>query len=228
MPSSSESTSWEIVHDAAVGRPAAQDAFVRRYEPLVRRYFAGRWRLDRDHERVANAAQDVLLRCLSPGGPLTRLDPTRPSGFRAFLYGIVLNAAREHERAERRHRGTPLDEERTAAEVPADGPTASVLFDRYWAEGLVRRAWELVADRLRSKRDGELRLAVLRLRYVEDLAPEVIRSQLSLPSVRDVHRLAATGRYQFRLALLGTVAAEYPELDPAQVEAKCLQLLDLL
>lgn len=228
MTASRDSTSWSVVFGTARGVPEAQVRFHERYEALIRAYLAARWRLDRAHERVANATQEVFLRCLAPGGALQRVDPARPAGFRAYLLGVVTNVAQEVERQDRRHHAVRLDATDSGVDVADPVQSASIAFDRAWAELLLCEAWGVVAERLLRKPSGPQRLQVLRMRYLEDLPPEEIRQQLGLADLRDVYRIAATGRYQFRIALQQTVASYYPELDPAAVEAKCRQLVELI
>ena len=41
-----------------------------------------------------DVVQEVFLACFKEDGPLSRADPERPGGFRAYLYGVVRNVAR--------------------------------------------------------------------------------------------------------------------------------------
>jgi DNA-directed RNA polymerase specialized sigma24 family protein len=123
-----DSTSWSLVLGAAAAIPKDQEEFGRRYGPLVRSYFAARWRLSTQHERIADASQEVFLRLFSPCGPLTRVDQQRPSGFRPFLRGVLQNVAAELERRARRDRTAPLDHETIPIDHSEQSPADA--FDR--------------------------------------------------------------------------------------------------
>ena len=228
MPAPHDSTTWSIVLGTAQGQADAQARFHARYESLIRAYLAARWRVDLQHERVANATQEVMLRCLAPDGALSRVDRSRPSGFRAYLLGVTTNVAREVERQDRRHQGERLDGSGASIDPTDAACSAATSIDRAQAAEILREAWGIVAEWLLRKRSGQLRLDVLRLRYLEDLSSSEIRERLGLPYLRDVHRILATGRYQFRRALLHAVARRFPELTPPEVVARCEHIVAAL
>ena len=95
----SESTCWTVIRDAAGGDREARGLFAERYEGIVRAYFKARWRGTRHLRDLDDAVQDVFTECFRSGGVLDRLDPSRPGGFRAFLYGVIRIVALHFEAA---------------------------------------------------------------------------------------------------------------------------------
>lgn len=220
-----DSTSWSVVFGAAAAIPEDQEEFERRYGSLVRSYFAARWRLSIQDERIADASQEVFVRIFSPNGPLTRVDKQRPNGFRPFLRGVLRNVAGELERRSRRNRTSPLDQDL----VPNnDEPTPSGAFDRAWAEMITDAAWQSMRQRAKGDRWAQWRLQVLGHRYVDDMSCEQIADEISELSVDQVYRLLAAGRNQFRRALVTVLAAHHPDLLPRQLEQKCQEVLEAL
>ncbi len=218
-----DSTNWSLVMGAANAVPSDRDRFAQRYEPVIRAFLAARWRLSGHHERIDDATQEVFLRCFQDQGALHRVDRQHASRFRAYLRGVVNNVASEMER--RRRRGPR--ECSAIDDIEKDQATLSRAFDRAWAEMVTAEAWELVARRLLDKRTGEQRLHVLQLRYIDGLAPREIGSRLGLDPA-DVYRIIATGRYQFRIALLTIMSGYYPDAEPRVLEDKCRELVELL
>ncbi len=224
MPTS-DTTHWSDIADVLRGDAGARERFCARYEPLIRAWLVARWRCSSADDRVANTTQEVLLRCLRSDGALAGVERDARR-FRAYLWGVVTHVAQESKRQVARDRAEPFRPSEVA--LPAPGDSAATLFDRAFAQTLIGEAWSAVEARLMRKPSGAERLAVLQLRYREDLPAEEVRARLGLASVRDVHRIAALGRYHFRHALLATVARHYPALTPHQVEVKCKQIVALL
>lgn len=221
-----DSTSWSVVLGAAAAVPEDQEEFGRRYGPLVRSYFAARWRLSTQDERIADASQEVFLRIFSPGGPLTRVDKERPSGFRPFLRGVLHNVAAELERRHRRDRTSPLDSNVLPIDHSEQSPSGA--FDRVWAEMITDAAWELMRQKAKGDRWAQWRLQVLGHRYVDDMSCEQIAAEIGELAVDQVYRLLAAGRSQFRRALMTVLAAHHPELLPEELEQKCREVLEAL
>lgn len=220
-----DSTSWSLVLGAAAAVPRDREEFGRRYGPLVRSWFAARWRVAAEHERVADASQEVFLRMFSPDGPLTRVERDRDGGFRAYLRGVLRNVATELERHERRRQTSSLD---SSIEPPsAADPTPSDAFDRVWAEMVTDAAWDLMRRKAGGDRWAHWRLEVLALRYGDDRSCQDIATQLGLETAQ-VYRLLAAGREQFRRALMTVLSAHHPDLLPDDLERKCREVLDAL
>ena len=213
-----------MIQGAAASIPTEQQRFVACYEPVVRAYLATRWRLPLQHERISDATQEVFLRCLQRDGVLSRVDPTRPSGFRSFLRGIVSNVAAELERDLGRQATSGV--EGTDLEAQTTSPSAA--FDRAWAEMIVAEAWVMVEEQLRRKKDSVVRLRVLSLRYKEGVTPRQIVTELELPDIAEVRKVLATVRYQFRVALLSATARHHPNIPTELLEQKCQELIDAI
>lgn len=170
------------------------------------------------HERVADSAQEVFLKCLEPHGVLERANRDR-GRFRAYLYGVVRNVAR---RALRERRNG-------VAEMPSevlDEQTASPaeVFDREWAAAIGREALELLVERSRGNPRRALQIHVLWMRNVDELPARDIGSRLGIPDVKDVYQLIQTGRRQFERALLEVVGRYYPDTSPAGLEERCREI----
>ena len=222
-----ESTQWTMIRGAVEGRRDDRDAFARRYEPAVRAYLAARWRGSPRLGEVDDAVQDVFAECFRVGGALDRLDPCRPGGFRAFLYGVArVVALRVEAGPARRKEGCPPDE-LDLRDVPGDDTTASLAFDRAWARALLREAAEVQAENARRAGEAAVRrVELLRLRFHDGLPiREIARRWGCDPDA--VHREYARARVEFKEALAEVVAAVQPGT-PAEVERACAELLGLL
>ena len=105
-----DATRWTIGERAAAGRGPEREDFAILYEPAVRAYFAARWKGSAYARLVDDAVQDLFLDLFRDGGALQRVDPDRPGGFRAFLYGVARDGAAVGEgrrRLRRTVRATP-------------------------------------------------------------------------------------------------------------------------
>ena len=91
-------------------------------------------------DEVDDAVQDAFVECLRGDGALAKADPDKPGRFRTFLYAVVRNVALRHEeRAAKEHArregdGVPADD------LSADDPRLSQVFDRAWADAILKRA----------------------------------------------------------------------------------------
>jgi RNA polymerase sigma-70 factor (ECF subfamily) len=220
----SDSTCWTVIQAAAAGQPGPREEFARHYEPVVRAYLTARW--PGRHEEVDDAVQDVFLECFRDGGALARVDPDRPGGFRAFLYGIARNVARrlETERARRLQR----EQVGSLEEEPAqDEPGLSALFDRAWAANILRQAAVCQAERARaSGESAQRRVELLRLRFHDGLPIRDIARRWQVDAAR-VHHEYARAREEFRAALLEVLAFHHPG-SRVRLEEECVRLLESL
>jgi len=215
-------TCWTMVRGVAAGDAAARDGFSRLYLPLVRSFFAARWRAGPLRNDLDDAVQEVFVECFRQGGALGRVEADRPGGFRAFLHGVVHNVARRFEgRAAARGRVVAVDSE------PADAQTPSRLFEREWALSVMRGAGERQAQRARERGESALRrVELLRLRFQEGLPIREIASRWDEDPAR-LHHEYATARQEFREALHEEVAFHLPGL-PGEVARESERLLSLL
>jgi RNA polymerase sigma-70 factor (ECF subfamily) len=225
--SSPELTCWTVIRDAAPGDPRARDDFARRYEPVVRAYLAARWRSSEHIRAPDDAVQEVFVECFQGGGALDRVDPDRPGGFRAFLYGVVRIVALRAESARGRGKEQVPPDGFDPREFPAGDTRLSRAFDRAWARALMAEAAARHAED--AKRAGAAavgRVELLRLRFHDGLpVREIARRRGGDPDA--VHREYVRARQEFRAALIAVVAFHCPGT-PAEVERACADLLDLL
>jgi RNA polymerase sigma-70 factor (ECF subfamily) len=225
--SSSDPTCWTVIRGASQGDAGARDEFAHRYEPVVRAYLAARWRSSNHIRALDDAVQEVFVECFQKGGALDRLEPDRPGGFRAFLYGVVRIVALRAEATQRRGKEQLPPEGYDPRQVPADDTRLSRAFDRAWARSLMAEAAERHAeDAARAGEAARRRVELLRLRFHDGLPVRAIARRRGCdPDV--VHRDYARARQEFRAALAAVVAFHHPGT-PAEVERTCAELLALL
>lgn len=215
-------TCWSLIQRAATGDAGARSTFGRNYLPLVRAFLAARWRGGPLANDVDDAVQDVFLECFRAGGPLGRAD--RGTGdFRGFLYGVVRNVALRLEGRGRERAVRTGDVELEELVDPALG--VSRLFDRSWAQSLMKEAAELMAQRATD--DGaRLRVELLRLRFGADLPVRDIAARWGTDPDA-VHRAYARARDEFRLCLRQVVAFHSVRSE-AELDDECRRLLAML
>jgi len=206
MPDSSSVTHWTVILGTAAGDRAQGEKFARRYRPAVVAYLGARWRRSGLQQEVDDATQEVFVDLLRQNGALQRVDPNRPGGFRAFLFGVVRNVALRHEqRVAKRKPGIP-----TGFEAPATDEELSTIFDRAWASALMTQAAELQAMRARVKSDAaRRRVELLHLRFEHGLKTRDIAERWKV-TAKHVQKQYDKARDEFRQALLDVVATHYP------------------
>lgn len=223
--SRTDSTCWTVLRHAADGDGAARDEFAARYAPLVRSYFAARWRASALVQDLDDAVQEVFVECLRHGGILERADPNRPGGFRAYFYGLVRNVARRIEQEKsRRHEQAAGS---SAVECASDEDTLSHVFDRAWAKSIMREAAARQAER--AEREGDAarrRVELLRLRFQEGMPIRDIACLWSTDAA-ELHHEYARARKEFKAALLDVMTFYHPD-SPTAAERECAELLGLL
>lgn len=221
-------THWSLVLGAACGDPQRRESFAETYAPVIRSYFAARWRLPADHERVADAVQEVFLQCFKEGGALQRVDPERSGGFRAYLYGVAskVSLMQERSRARRRrseHGESAVDLDRVAR---ADA-TLSQVFDRAWAAMIAREARRRLAQRATDDVRMAERFRCLELQYAQELPPREIAVRLGLPAQRVYERLREA-RLAYRAALFEVLGEECSTSSRSELERVCREMVGLL
>jgi RNA polymerase sigma-70 factor (ECF subfamily) len=224
--SQSDSTCWTVLRDAAAGDGAARAEFAARYAPMVRAYFAARWRHGTLVQDLDDAVQEVFVECLRQGGVLQRADAGRPGGFRAYFYGLVRNVARRIEQERARQPGQPAGSG-AAAERASDEESLSHVFDRAWARSVMREAAARQAEW--AEREGEparRRVELLRLRFQEGMPIRDI-ARLWAADAAALHHDYARARNEFKAALLDVMSFYHPG-SPDAAERECAALLDLL
>lgn len=219
-------TRWSIVQKAAAGDAAARSVFARTYQPVIRAYLGARWRGSNYLAYLDDAAQDAFVDCFRDGGALHRVDPSRSVKFRTFLYGVVRNVALRYE--ERTNKGREKQADTLiAAAVPSREEALSRVFDRAWAQAVVRRAAERQALAAEGRGpEAQERVELLRLRFGENLPIRDIAKRWNTDAAR-LHRAYRRARQEFQVALQVEVS-EHHAGTPAEIEQECAELLGLL
>jgi RNA polymerase sigma factor (sigma-70 family) len=222
-----DSTCWTLVEHAARGDRAAREEFGRRYLPVVRAYLHARWSGRLSAEELEDAVQDVFVAFLSEDGVFERLNPGREEAFRPLLYAVVRNMALRVEQARLRKLDAPRTETFHADANPASEDSLSRVFDRAWAETIMREAVALQEQRARMRGAGALRrFELLRLTFDERLKMPEIAARWELePDF--LHKELARGKAEFKEALQSIVGFHH-QGSPELVERECRELLTLL
>ncbi len=213
-------TCWTLIHRAADGDREAVEDFARFYEPIIRAYLSIRWNNSMKNRDLDDAVQDVFVACFGERGALNRVDPQRPNGFRAFLFGVIRNIARRHEN---KHLPSLLIEE------PLDeGTGVSAAFEREFARSLMRQAAGVQNSNAQAKGPEAIRRhALLGLRFRENLPIREIARRWEVDAAW-LHHQYATAREEFRAALKHVIKFHQPESTDAEIEAECLNLIKSL
>ncbi len=221
------STCWTVIEGAAAGDHEDKQQFARRYGPVVRAYLAERWRSSPHLADCEDAVQDVFVECFRKGGVLERVDQSRPSGFRAFLYGVVRNVARRFETAKDRDRLVQAASDFDLDQIEDSDSEFSHVFDRAWVNSILWEAAQRQAELARQKGDGAIRrMELLRLRFHEGLPIRDI-ARLWQVDAGDLHHQFARARKEFREAL-GEVLAFHNPGTPAEIGQAISNLLTTL
>lgn len=221
---SNDETCWSIVQGAADGDVARRQEFARTYLPIVRAYLGARWRGTGYIGHLEDAVQDVFVDCFKDGGALTRADPSRR--FRTFLFGIVRNVALRHEE-KRARRKEEQAESGFQQRIQADADTLSRVFDRAWAQALMRRAMQRQRTLAEGRgEDARKRVELLRLRFAENLPIRDIAKRWGADAAV-VHRQYRKAREEFQEALVDEVRFHHQGTE-AEVRRECASLLELL
>lgn len=217
-----------MILGAAGGDQERRETFSRLYAPVIRSYFAARWRLPSDHEDVVDATQDVFVQFFKDDGALQRVDPECSGGFRAYLYGVAHNVSLMAERKfARRKRSENTESVVDLATVPRSDATLSQVFDKAWAKAVARDARRRLAERSTTDTRASERFRCLELRYSAGLAPKEIADKIEL-TVNDVYERLREARKAYRLALFEVVAEQNPSASRAELEGLCRELVTLL
>ena len=161
-------TCWTLIRAVRSGNDTARGDFVERYLPAVRAYLRARWKGGPLISECEDAEQEVFVRCFSEQGPLSRVTMSDSSGFRAFLYGICRNVAREMESERGRRPNTPNT---NLGEKEGDEERLSAVFDRAFARQVMREARDRFKEKsLQGDARDRRRFELLTLRFEEGLA----------------------------------------------------------
>ncbi len=214
-----------MIEAASSGDEGARGRFASMYLPVVRAYLAARWKGSAVATELDDAVQEVFLECFRGGGALDRADRDH-GGFRPYLYGLVRNVARRVE--ERRERARERHVESLGpVDVESDEESLSKVFDRAWAQAVMRRAAR--RQRTTAEAAGEperRRIELLRLHFREGHPIRAIARRWD----EDPHRLQreyVKAQEEFRRALIEEVGFDQPG-PPAAAERECVRLLEFL
>ena len=214
-----DATCWTVIRGAAAGHDKDRSEFARRYESIIRAYLAARWKNTPLVGDIDDATQEVFVDCFREQGALTRADPERR--FRSFLYGVVQNVARRTEDV-RAKAGVRLDSRFDATSRERSG---SEVFDRAWAQSLLKQAAALNRMRARGDERAFTRAEILRLRFQDNLPIRDIAAHWKQDAAW-VHHEYATARDEFKVALQDVVAEHQPGT-PGEIERECRRLFDI-
>lgn len=219
MPNS-ESTCWTVILAAAAGSPPDREELARRYLSVVRAYLGARWRSSVLRPELDDAVQEVFIQCFREGGAVEAAGVGRVPSFRAFLYGVIRNVARQFESQHLRATG-PLPE------IAADEASQSRLFDRAWAQAVMAEAAQLQRTRAEERGDESVqRVELLRLRFEENLPIRDIAERWGVDPA-PLHHAYALARKEFKAALLEVVAFHQPS-SVVELEQEVANLLKAL
>lgn len=222
-----ESTCWTLVEHAAAGDGAAREEFGRRYLPVVRAYLVARWSGRLAPDELEDATQDVFVEFLSEKGVLASLAPGRDRAFRPLLYGVVRNMALRVEHTRARKMDAPGSESFHADDNASSEESLSRVFDRAWAESIMREAIDKQEQSAREEGAEALRrFELLRLVFDEGLTIAEVAGRWKVDADR-LHKDAARAKSEFKEALRSVVAFHHPGA-PELVERECRELLTLL
>lgn len=223
----SHTTCWTLIDGAANGTPGAVDQFVDSYAPIIEAYLAARWNGTAMEQFRDDALQEVFVECFKSGGVLTRAGTGAVQSFRGFLSGTVKNIALrfEHRKHGRREvqPGTvfePRDPKETELRC-------SRVFDRAWAEAMLREATTRHRERAATMGPDAMRRAeILRLRFQEELSMGEIAERLEM-EIRALHNAYEKARRDFMDALGDVVGFHNPGQHVA-VSKEVDRILELL
>ena len=185
---------------------------------LVRRHFASVYVFLRSKasEHVDDLIQKTFLGCVKARD---RIDEQR--SFRAYLFGIVRNVAKQFEKRRGRQRvADPVE----VAQVTAREQAQSRAFDKAWALTMMRMAGELMEARAEADTGAaRLRIELLRLRFQKGLPIREIAIRWEMDPDA-VHRAYALARDEFHSCLRATVRDHAVRTD-GDLDAECRRIL---
>lgn len=220
-----DETCWTLINAVNGGDTAAKEQFVGRYAAPVHAYLRARWKAGPLTSECDDAAQEVFVRCFSEAGPLSRVDQFASEGFRAYLYGVCRNVAREFEARNQRNAHAA---DNGLAELPDQEARLSTAFDRAFARQVMKEAREEFHRRSQSGDEAaKRRFELLSLRFEKNLPIRDIAAQWDLDPAH-VHKEYARARRDYRQSLFDVVAEQNPGRTPAEVETAAKRLLELI
>jgi DNA-directed RNA polymerase specialized sigma24 family protein len=223
----SDATCWTLIEGAAAGDSDARELFASHYLPIVRAFLSARWRGRANHDDLEDAVQETFVECLRVEGALERVGSRRGREFRPFLLGVVRNVALRFETARAKRVDAPRSDTFQADALPIDEESLSRVFDRAWAETILREA---AARQERSAReageDSLRRVELLRQVFQEGRSIAELSKDWGIGA--DVlHHEYARARTDFMKALKAAVAFHHPD-SPELVAKECREIAKLI
>lgn len=215
-----EATSWTLIEGAAGGDRAAQEQFGKHYLPIVRAFFAARWRDSNRGSEVEDGVQEVFVQCFRRGGVLNRVHRGLPGSFRKYLHGVARNVARKIEvrRGRRVREGVELQ---APDELVGDELAGDSAFEQAWTLHLVREAAALQRfDARASGARAERRVELLDERFLRGKPIRTIAEEWG-EKADWLHHEYEKAREEFRDCLSRVVALHEPSLSPREVQEEC-------
>lgn len=220
-------TCWMLIRGAAEGRLGEREEFARRYLPTVRAYLAARWSGSPLAADIEDVVQEVFLACFREGGVLQRANEDHGGSFRGLIYRVTQNLALHAERTRMRRRRRVSDGPFEVDWVPASEATLSRVFDRHYAQAILRDARRIMEQRAAMQDDASRRrVELLRLRFEEGLPIREIAARWNEEPAR-LHREYAKASREFKVALAEAVTAA-EGCHAAELQQHCDKLLQLL
>jgi RNA polymerase sigma factor (sigma-70 family) len=230
-------TRWTLVLRARGESPAARSALGELCEAYYAPVLAFIRITCRDEDAARDLAQEFFAR-LFAGHGLDSVEPGR-GRFRSFLLGAVKHfLADQYDRAQAAKRGggksmvsieAGLQSDTTAQlQIPDPaGPPPDAVFDSQWAETLVRRALDLLADEF---------AAAAKMDQFETLKPWLLGQVDSLSQAETARRLdltegavkVAIHRLRKRFRELVNAEIAHTVTEPAQVQEELRYLVEVL
>ncbi|MEN8152150.1 MAG: sigma-70 family RNA polymerase sigma factor [Planctomycetota bacterium] len=220
-------TCWELIEGAASGTETDRAEFVRRYGEVARSYLAQRWRTSPVLQELDDAVQEVFVECFRENGVLSRADPERSGGFRAYYFGVIRNVGRRCEQQHRRRTLGHTPDGYDVTKLPSREEGLARAFDRAWAKAIMKQAGEhLQALSKDGGPEAAQRVELLRLRFYQDRPiREIAELWEADPAV--LHRQYARARKEFEAALFDIVGRHHAGT-PGEIRREGERLLTLL
>ncbi len=219
-------TCWTVIREAAEGHPNAREEFARSYMLAVRTYLKARWSSPLMRGYIDDATQEVFVECFRDNSPLKRVGKDITTSFRAYLFGLVRNSARNFEKrlaVPRNQPGASLSD----VEIAADDPSLSVVFDRAWARMIIKQAGEKHRENAKQKGESALRrVELLTMRFQHGLPIRHIADEWNVDAAI-LHREYAKARDEFRTAMREVIRFNHSGTD-AEIEDEIKLVMQLL
>lgn len=210
------STCWQLIDEAAIGGVEPRNEFARRYQTLVRKCLADRWRGCPLLAELDDAVQEVFMECFRSNGVLDRAELQNGPGFRAFLGGVIRNVARRCEETSMKQREGRLDTTLAEQLQPVRQRSISELLDQGWVVMILDGARKRFRNRaLLDTEQGARRVELLRLRFEDGLPIREIAKQWASPA-EQVHTLYRRARREFHTSLREEILTHAGNADDAR------------